>query len=252
MDERTPINRLTEREKQVLRAWLQHKTAKEIALDFGISYYAVEKRLKMARTKLGVSSSLEAARLLADAEGYQQPVAQSPDLETATLPGNRWFSRPLALGVMIMTILAAALLVFSQQGGTDAAVSIHEAAGTTQGNPGNPSELQYAPATPERVREFVRGMFDRQDKDGSGYIEQEEGPESLVIVGSSETGEPLAFEEANITERLEGEEAWARYLADSDTDGDGRVSHEEFAGIILPQFLERGIPLLPADWESRQ
>jgi FixJ family two-component response regulator len=53
MDDRGALSRLTEREKVCLRQWIQHKSAKEIAADLGISHHAVEKRLKMARTKLG-------------------------------------------------------------------------------------------------------------------------------------------------------------------------------------------------------
>ena len=75
MDGTDAINRLTAREKEALRAWLEHKTAKQIALELGISHHAVEKRLKMARTKLGVTSSMEAARLLVDEKGYGHAVA---------------------------------------------------------------------------------------------------------------------------------------------------------------------------------
>ena len=86
MGDRDSLSRLTEREKVCLRQWLQHKSAKEIAADLGISHHAVEKRLKMARTKLGATSSLEAARMLGEAEGYGQAVAQSPDLVSDALP----------------------------------------------------------------------------------------------------------------------------------------------------------------------
>ena len=73
------LDRLTEREKDCLRRWLLHKTAKEIAIDLGVSPHAVEKRLKMARAKLGVSTSLEAARLLSANEGYDPTVPHRPD-----------------------------------------------------------------------------------------------------------------------------------------------------------------------------
>ena len=86
MDGRESLSRLTEREKVCLRQWLQHKSAKEIAADLGISHHAVEKRLKMARTKLGATSSLEAARMLGGAEGYGRTVPQSPDLVSDALP----------------------------------------------------------------------------------------------------------------------------------------------------------------------
>jgi DNA-binding CsgD family transcriptional regulator len=62
MDDRASLSRLTEREKLCLRQWLQHKSAKEIAADLGISHHAVEKRLKMARTKLGATSNRTSAR----------------------------------------------------------------------------------------------------------------------------------------------------------------------------------------------
>src|SRR3954471_14627599 len=97
MDAREPLSRLTEREKVSLRQWLQHKSAKEIAADLGISHHAVEKRLKMARTKLGATSSLEAARMLAEAEGYGQAVTQSPDLVSDALPLHSAFTRPAVL-----------------------------------------------------------------------------------------------------------------------------------------------------------
>ena len=155
-----------------------------------------------------------------------------------------------------MIIFAAALLVVSQQSGTETATAFQQISETGQENrqtvQSGGRELQFEPATPERAREFVRMMFDRQDKDASGYIEQEEGPKSLVIVDTTPSGKAQPLEEGNVTERFEGDAAWERFLADNDTDGDRRVSHGEFAHAMLPQFLERGIPVLPADWQSRQ
>ncbi|MFL6725852.1 MAG: helix-turn-helix transcriptional regulator [Sphingomicrobium sp.] len=110
MDDRGSLSRLTEREKVCLRQWLQHKSAKEIAADLGISHHAVEKRLKMARTKLGATSSLEAARLLGEAEGYGQAVPQSPDLVSDALPLHSAFTRLSVLGVAIMILVGAIVL----------------------------------------------------------------------------------------------------------------------------------------------
>src|SRR3954447_22287506 len=110
MDAREPLSRLTEREKVSLRQWLQHKSAKEIAADLGISHHAVEKRLKMARTKLGATSSLEAARILGDAEGDGQAVTQSPDLVFDALPRHSGFTRVSILGVAIMILVGAIVL----------------------------------------------------------------------------------------------------------------------------------------------
>ena len=104
------LSRLTEREKVCLRQWLHHKSAKEIAADLGISHHAVEKRLKMARTKLGATSSLEAARMLREAEGYGQAVTQSPDLVSDALPLYSAFTRLAVLGVVIMILVGAIVL----------------------------------------------------------------------------------------------------------------------------------------------
>jgi len=75
------LARLTDNEKECLRRRLRQQTAKEMALELGVSPHAVEKRLKMARTKLGLSSSLEAARLVVASEGYQRTGPQAPDLD---------------------------------------------------------------------------------------------------------------------------------------------------------------------------
>jgi DNA-binding CsgD family transcriptional regulator len=78
------LAKLTANEKECLRRRLLPQTAKEMATDLGISPHAVEKRLKMARAKLGVSTSLAAARLLASAEGDQLLVPHIPDLPDGT------------------------------------------------------------------------------------------------------------------------------------------------------------------------
>jgi len=107
MGDRDSLSRLTEREKVCLRQWLQHRSAKEIAADLGITHHAVEKRLKIARIKLSATSSLEAARMLGEAEGYGQAVAQSPDLVSGALPRQSVILRPAVLGVAIMIFVGA-------------------------------------------------------------------------------------------------------------------------------------------------
>jgi DNA-binding CsgD family transcriptional regulator len=59
---------LSDREKAVLRLLFQGYDAKSSARQLGISVHAVNERLRTARRKLGVSSSREAARLLARSE----------------------------------------------------------------------------------------------------------------------------------------------------------------------------------------
>ncbi len=109
------LARLTEREKICLRQWLRHKSAKEIAAELGISHHAVEKRLKMARIKLDAASSLQAARMLGEAEGYGQTVAHAPDLPARTRPLQSVFTRPLIFGAITMSLVGAALLALVMQ-----------------------------------------------------------------------------------------------------------------------------------------
>jgi DNA-binding CsgD family transcriptional regulator len=148
---------LTEREKVCLRQWLQHKSAKEIAADLGISHHAVEKRLKMARTKLGATSSLEAARMLGEAEGYGQAVAHSPDLVSDAPPLHSAFNRPSVVGVVIMVLIGAIVLGLLLQPAT-----FSQAANSQPG--GAPGEQVSAPGsvptagTEAALRTLVAGL----------------------------------------------------------------------------------------------
>lgn len=115
MEDHALLAKLTEREKVCLRQWLERKSAKEIAADLQISHHAVEKRLKMARTKLGATSSLEAARMLGEEEGYGRAVAQRPDLASSSLAIQIATNRPLIFGAVAMGIFVAATLTFIMQ-----------------------------------------------------------------------------------------------------------------------------------------
>ena len=138
MDERsTSLSRLTEREKVCLRQWLQHKSAKEIAADLGISHHAVEKRLKMARIKLGATSSLDAARMLVEAEGYGQAVPQSPDLVSDARRLHSAFTRVAVVGVAIMIFVGAITLAL-----------LHPAAFSQAGNNQPVARAEELPITP--------------------------------------------------------------------------------------------------------
>ena len=157
MNRREPLSRLTEREKVCLRQWLQHKSAKEIAADLGISHHAVEKRLKMARTKLSATSSLEAARMLGEAEGYGQAVPQSPDLASNALPLQSGFTRATFLGVAIMILVGAIVLALLLQPG-----SLSQAANSQPVV--SPREQVYAqgsvptPGTEAALRRLIAGL----------------------------------------------------------------------------------------------
>jgi DNA-binding CsgD family transcriptional regulator len=154
MDDREPLSRLTEREKLCLRQWLQHKSAKEIAADLGISHHAVEKRLKMARTKLGATSSLEAARMLGAAEGYGQTVTQSPDLVSDAFPLHSGFTRLTILGVAIMILVGAIVLGLLLQPATFS----QAADGRSVAPPGERVGLMPTAGTEAALRRLVAGL----------------------------------------------------------------------------------------------
>ena len=62
------LKRLTEREKEVLRLLLRGCDVKTCARELGVTSNSVTERLRTARTKLVVTSSRHAARMLANAE----------------------------------------------------------------------------------------------------------------------------------------------------------------------------------------
>src|SRR5665213_2568803 len=64
---------MPEREREVLRFLLRGYDAKSIARELDLSLHVVNERLRNARRRLGVSSSREAARVLAAQEGDNFP-----------------------------------------------------------------------------------------------------------------------------------------------------------------------------------
>ncbi|KKC25975.1 helix-turn-helix domain-containing protein [Sphingomonas sp. SRS2] len=78
-----PIAKLTDSQRAYLRLVFAHQSSKQIAQTFHISAHTVDKRLKEAMRILGVNSRIEAARILASAEGdpsHRELGPQSPDL----------------------------------------------------------------------------------------------------------------------------------------------------------------------------
>jgi DNA-binding CsgD family transcriptional regulator len=245
MDANHPINRLTEREKEVLRAWLNHKSAKEIALDFGITHHAVEKRLKMARTKLDAGSSLEAARMLAEAEGasagYGQAVTAAPDLPPAPPPRSLLRYRPIAIGGIAMS-LALVLALALTTGGTPsaadedlaAATAAASAAAGASANADKPARAAVIKLDPD-----MTPVFDKLDENASGYLERPESPfVAMAILDSTQQDGPETS--AILGDKTDPEQV-ARFYAEADTDGDGRVSFREFHVWNSAQLAALGI-----------
>jgi DNA-binding CsgD family transcriptional regulator len=170
---RAAILRLTSAERECLKRRLSHQTAKQMALDLGISPHAVEKRLKMARAKLGLSSSLEAAKLVEALERSDRLGPHASDL----LPGNArpdevgsvaaprketaWITRRqqvyLVSGATLMSILAAAVLTIGLQSSGAVVGQTTPAAGTTSASTAAPRSVPTA-GTEAALRSLVAGL----------------------------------------------------------------------------------------------
>jgi DNA-binding CsgD family transcriptional regulator len=170
---RAAILRLTLAERECLKRCLDHQTAKQMALDLGVSPHAVEKRLKMARAKLGLSSSLEAAKLVESLERSGRLGPGSSDLP----PGNTtpdeggsdaaprnetaWITRRhqayVVSGAMPMSFLAAAALIISVQSPGAMEGQASPSAGAPSVPPAAPSSVPTA-GTEAALRRLVAGL----------------------------------------------------------------------------------------------
>lgn len=120
------LETLSAREKETLRLLLAGHDAKSIARSLSLSVHTVNERLRDARRKLGVSSSREAARLLAEAEnGSPNSLGDKPlgvaaaaiGVEAASrVERRRINARSLAWlsgGMLVMSLVIAAVLLSS-------------------------------------------------------------------------------------------------------------------------------------------
>ena len=222
MNSSNPTSRLTENEKVCLRRKMYPETSKEIARALDISVHAVDKRLKTARLKLGVSTTLEAARLLAKAESEGQLLVPSQTdlspsrLEYNVLPDRErkttLFLAPVVGGIIM--IVAVAFLI------SQASVAPEYRAATSS------SEAET----------FLSASFDIMDRDRSGYVEEGEQPPFKVRRIESD-GKPAETQ-------LRNPEEWIELF---DTDGDRRVSRAEYISHLLPVIIERGVP---SNWKA--
>lgn len=217
------LRRLTENEKICLRRRLVPQTAKEMALDLGISPHAVEKRLKMARTKLGVSSSLAAARLLAASEGYQSLVPQPPELagRGSSADGSGGAAEGSTRGLLAKgtTMIAAiGLLAMLAQDMPSTAPAIRKV------------DMNEA-AT------FLRDAFRANDADRSGDLDPRELSALEPRDASRDATLPPAPPAAQADPAAE-----RKWLGKMDRNADGRVSENEYIDYMLPWILWQGVP----------
>ncbi|WP_341208465.1 EF-hand domain-containing protein [uncultured Sphingomonas sp.] len=239
------LARLTESEKECLRRRLLPQTAKEMALDLGISPHAVEKRLKMARAKLGVSSSLDAARLLAASEGYQPLVPHASDLSGGGASGEAGAvavpqvgagARTLPTqGLFMITILALLASVAQDVPAADPSASpMFDEKGRT---------VAARKVGSDEADAYLRESFASMDTDHSGYFDAVEVGKLEPRDRHRDTSLPPAPPPG--ARDPAGERKWMDLL---DHNRDGRVSSEEYRQYMLPWTLLSGVP---ADWHKR-
>lgn len=120
---------LSEREKEALRLLLVGHDAKSMATMLGLSVHTINDRLRDARRKLGVSSSREAARRLAEMDGGAPNILGAKEIGDAEIPAlaertgqppspRSWDRRLawLAGGMLIMSLIIA-VVALSNLGG---------------------------------------------------------------------------------------------------------------------------------------
>ena len=133
---RATIDTLSEKEKETLRLMLRGYDAKSMAQALGLSVHTVNERLRNARRKLEVSSSKEAARLLADHDASDPQILADKQIGAVIADQNKDFpDRPANpasgrsglisqkafwIGAIVMSFILATLAALVWTGGSGA------------------------------------------------------------------------------------------------------------------------------------
>lgn len=242
------LARLTDNEKECLRRRLLPQTAKEMAFDLGISVHAVEKRLKMARIKLGVTSSLVAARRLAVSEPqYQSTIPHIPDIpdeerrhhgDRAALPlpeaqprHSRAKGRAMIAGLLMIVL-------------TPQDTRTPERLPAWSPDPAKVVRMADIPARQvgmDEAAEFLKPGFRDKDVNRSGYLETWEVSAMEPRDTSRDASLPAAPPRGQPDPAAERK--WTELM---DTNRDDRVSEQEYISYLMPWTLLSGVP---ADWK---
>ncbi|MDP1026430.1 EF-hand domain-containing protein [Sphingomonas sp. KR1UV-12] len=211
-----------------------------MALDLGISPHAVEKRLKMARTKLGLSSSLAAARLLAEAEGYQILVPQPPDLFSGAGQGKGAAAAASPIGADARrhrkgSIMFAALLLMAIVQDVPAPATDQPVMKNEKGD-----DVTARKVGLDEAAAFDREGFRQKDLDHSGFLD----PREASSMEPRDAGRDANLPPAPVTGSRDPA-AERKWMAKLDNDRDGRVSETEYVDYMLPWTLGGGVP---AEW----
>lgn len=114
------VQKLTPRQKEILRLLLNGFDAKSAGRELGISVHTVNEHLREARRQLGVSSSREAARVLRQVESAPPKSLGANRLGVVDPISRRFFAdqpspnrRLVYVGVLLMVLIAAAGIALS-------------------------------------------------------------------------------------------------------------------------------------------
>jgi DNA-binding CsgD family transcriptional regulator len=211
---------LTDKERECLVRWLTHATAKEIALELGVSHHAVEKRLKSARQKLGVTTTLDAARMLAASEDYGRTASQPPEMAAgdtagqsdgtaapAASPGGKRRGWIIA-GAIIMSLVLLAVLSLAGQSQTS----------TVAGTPDRKVVVvDRKTGSPVDLTSVLSSAFDAMDKNNDN-----------VVAGDELTNQQFRVMRQTIKAGEKAPSPAVTTIVNFDSDGDKRVSEAEF------------------------
>lgn len=157
------VQKLTPRQKEILRLLLNGYDAKSVGRELGISVHTVTEHLREARRHLGVSSSREAARILREAESVP-PDNMGPSTLGVVGPNTTQFSsrqlgrnsRLAYAGVLLVILVAAAAIVLSVSGGSPLSDRFNSSP-----DPAAPLSAAEANPSPYQSRNIAVSTFDR-------------------------------------------------------------------------------------------
>lgn len=158
------VEKLSPRQKEILRLILNGFDAKLVARELGISVHTVNEHLSEARRHLGVSSSREAAHILRQAESAPPKNMGPNGFGVVRRPSSRfWLSqvssnRRLAYaGVSALALIAAAAMTLSIPNGSLATKHPNASPAVVSIGPGAAEQNP----TPYQSRALPVGRFDR-------------------------------------------------------------------------------------------
>jgi hypothetical protein len=134
------------------------------------------------------------------------------------------------LGALV-TVLAASTLSILYPAADDAAIEVPMPARLA----GESSAGAARRASPDEIRAYLNDMFDRLDRDGSGYVEPAEAPRRQVMSTRLSNG---SIRQWPLTQ--------AEWFAQGDGDRDGRVTRNEYFSRLLPPV--QSVLGVPANW----